>query len=669
MKLKRILTALLALILAVSMFSSCEIKPIQQDETSGTSESGGDNSKPQVEKLELIKNGKSDYKIVYPLSAKYSEKEFAMRLQAAIKQITGVELRVISDLEFEFEEHSLRQDKEILVGTTSRSNEYTIPEEIGDVKLGYSMFVANERLVILGYSNRGMTAALNQFILDQFGYNLASYGNDISKLPKNEATEDSTIHYTYLKKEVLQSDYLSGVDAKLSDFKIYSSGTALQNRVAYKIRDAIASATDITLQIAYGQSTHKNLIMLQNDGSLEKGSWKITSSGDTVTVLANGYYGFYDAIKYFENGIKETGCYEVDADNPSTGSYLDRTSGVYESTKYAYDQKGDVRVMFYNVLFGETADSGAYDVRPSYRDPLQELMIAEYMPDVLGCQEFDKTKRGYENDGSGGLAGLLTGLGYKEAVDPRVDNASNSEWGRAGATKVDYLDANGKSIEYTFYNNTPLFYNTNTTELIKAEYYWYKAQKDNENATNCGSMDCGSKAATWGVFKDKATGKQYIVVSTHMCTRSNGVRGLQGQEIVDLIKKLVAQYDCPVFFGGDMNGNIGDSNYDLFVGSAGYKSLQDSLVDGKNIATEYTSPFFTAHGYPDFNSDLRIMTPGANGESNVHKVVQTTNSNSIDQIFVTNHEDVEIGVFGVLVDDLTLSSSDHLPIFTDFSFK
>jgi endonuclease/exonuclease/phosphatase family metal-dependent hydrolase len=149
-----------------------------------------------------------------------------------------------------------------------------------------------------------------------------------------------------------------------------------------------------------------------------------------------------------------------------------------------------------------------------------------------------------------------------------------------------------------------------------------------------------------------------------MCTRSDYVRGLQGQEIVDLVDRLVQQYQCPVFFGGDMNGNIGDSNYDLFIES-GFLSIQDTLIDGEHIATEFTSNLRTNAAYPELDEE-HIMRP----VGGVSYTVQETNKNSIDQIFMINGEDkVEIGVFGVIADDMARSSSDHMPIFIDFSFK
>ena len=43
--------------------------------------------------------------------------------------------------------------------------------------------------------------------------------------------------------------------------------------------------------------------------------------------------------------------------------------------------------------------------------------------------------------------------------------------------------------------------------------------------------------------------------------------------------------------------------------------------------------------------------------------------NSIDRIFLANHDEIEVHVFGVISDDCSRSASDHYPIFMDFCFK
>ncbi len=706
MKLKKLATMLLAMLLVLTFLTSCmgigvyppRVTTGEDDEgTSGTTATTQNDPparppKEQVDTLNIFNNGVSGYRIVYPIGKTAWEYNMAYNLQGAIERITGVKLPVVNDFEFEDEAHTMRQEKEILIGETSRSDEYSIPSNALDINLGYAMFVSYERLVILGNSQVGMYAALRQIILDWFDYDLDLYSKDYNNLPAHSTDErlTVTVRSSYFRKQTVKSDYFAELNVMLDDVVIKHNKSALQERVAYEIQKAIYGATGKELTVtgntvADGTPT----IVFRTDLTLKKGTWSVTSDGDkTITVAANGYYGFYDSANFFKDAIDAYGYYSFEVVH--TGDYLDHVRGNKEATKYAYDQKGDLRVMFLNVLFGS--------VEPTARNSLQGYLINEYRPDVLGCQEFNYTKRGEwdhkEKEGKGGLVEILMELGYEEAIDPRVRNAypfnkvipGTEGYGHLTQPE-DYIGPNdsikgygpgGTSVTVngetfnTFYNNAPLFYNTATTEKLDAGYHWYKNQwnrievgEDGKYIHDNSPMDCGSKAATWGVFRDKETGEKYIVISTHMCTRSDYVRGLQGQEIVDLINDLVAEHDCPVFFGGDMNGNIGDSNYDLFI-REGFLSMQDTLIGGKHIATDFTSDLRTNAAYPDLDSN-HIMKPVG---SDPHPVVQEEDKNSIDQIFMINGEDdVEVGVFAVVVDDIARSSSDHMPIFIDFSFK
>ena len=481
----------------------------------------------------------------------------------------------------------------------------------------------------------------------------------------------------------------SGMSAPIEDFVITHDGSTIAQRAAYDVRDAIKKVTKLELEVLRRDQTEAvTQIALEEDTAIDDGAWTLAAEGDRISVCAGDYYGFADVARYFREAADKNAVYPFCDGFTEDGRYTDHAKGVFTSTKYVYDRQGDIRVMFNNVLFGDTATSWdgtiPYSVPAEARNELQALMVAEYMPDVLGCQEFDKTKRGTGNSGAGGLAGLLSELGYVEAVDPRVQNAYEtnqkipdtdasltvegaepgtliSGYGTKNATNIDY---NG--IKKTYYNCTPLFYNPETTALIDADYYWYKSQWDRISEEKRDTAPSAwSKSATWGVFEDLATGECYIVVSTHMCTRSNYVRGLQAKELIALIDRITVEYDYPVFLGGDMNGNLGDANYDYFVsGEVGYTSLQDS-----KIASVYTSNINSMHDYPDFDADLGFMTPGKNDENMLGLAVQETNKNSIDQILLSDTERIRVGVFGVVVDDMALSASDHLPIFADFSFR
>ena len=115
----RILCFCLALLMLLPLITAC----------------GGDQTA-----LEIVKDGKSDYVILYPDRDKEAQ-EIANSLSAAIGQLTGVLLRVQSDIQDE-------QEKEILVGYTNREASNEVLEGIRAQGDTFAIAAQGERLVL-----------------------------------------------------------------------------------------------------------------------------------------------------------------------------------------------------------------------------------------------------------------------------------------------------------------------------------------------------------------------------------------------------------------------------------------------------------------------------------------------------------------------------------------
>jgi endonuclease/exonuclease/phosphatase family metal-dependent hydrolase len=296
--------------------------------------------------------------------------------------------------------------------------------------------------------------------------------------------------------------------------------------------------------------------------------------------------------------------------------------------------------MFNNVLFGDRSymrkdenGKAIKDVPADKRNELQYELYKQYMPDVLGCQEFNITKRGERDIPHSDLVAMIKTLGYKESC-PRD-------------TKV-----------HPFFNNTPLFYNTKTTKLIKSEYYWFKHQLDWQNEGRCSCRDCSSKSMTWGLFESLETGKRYIAVSVHMCTASAGVKRLQAIEAVEIFRELRKKYNCPIFIGGDYNALWDHPNYEYFTSDeVGYLDI------GRNgVAELHSSEARTYHRpYPAYCEELDMVLPDEADDTAIDL------AGGVDHILLDNGEDVKVKVYGVVVDEVAAAGSDHYPIFADFN--
>ena len=648
---KKFLILLLALTMCIVMLPSCK--------------KNKDPVPPAPQPLSVVADGASEYTIVYAKSGSSWEKTVASRLSTAIRKATGVKLEVVADTESAADVNK----KEIVIGTANNNRSATYTRNTS-VNKGYAIFVDGARLIFDVGSQTGGIFAIYQFVKDQFGVDMEN-GETL-----DSGTAPITVAPTYAAVRELNSADFPYMGIDIENFYIASTGEYLMNSLSVRLKDLIQARTNVEIgfdRISNGFEPNNGYFVLNQDDSLENGAFSISVSGNLINVNAGDYHGFDAAITALTTEYNHSDGYYTFRDgmtkNDNHISYLDKFE---TSAKYTYDRRGEYRVMFYNVLFysstGTRKDSNGRDwndVPVKDRNRLQAILIAEYMPDVLGCQEFNVSKR--DQAGSDDLSKLLEKLGYAETVDPRVDNASHPILGSGGAPEVTVGDKTFK----TFYNATPLFYNTKTTKHLDGAYYWYKNQWDQEGIGGTHELaanDCASKSATWGLFESLETREKYIVISTHMCSANDYIRGLQAQELVALISELVATYNVPVFLGGDMNGNIGDSNYDLFVGDAGYKSLQDYRDPDtkKTLATEFTSLLNTCHGYPIYDRNDFAMTPGNGSLSNISL---SPNRNSIDQIFVTNEDTADIKVFGVIADFCARRGSDHLPLMVDFSIN
>lgn len=602
-----------------------------------------------VDRLTLAENGKTAYRLIYPLGAGGWKKDLVMWFCDTFYQVTGAELELCDDFEAEDEPRTLRTAKEIVIGSgTTREDLYTV--DSATYQKGYSMFVDRERFVIAADYQIGLWLAMRTFFADVLGV-------DVEAEELTGGIRSCTVSSDYESTRLIRNAALFALgDNVSSDFCIVvDPKDDMQVRMSYGLQSAIQSATGENFTItADPDEAKEECILLVTDPTLQNGDWKLTVRDSIITISAGDYYGYTGASAYLSHMTYHGTYAQFTHGFVLRENYRSTLTELTKSTGYAFTPAGDVRVMFHNVLF--------YDPLPAERNRLQAEMFKIYMPDVLGLQEFNSTKRG--GAGKYDLCKLLGELGYVETIDPNVRNAYRTSEVIPGANRKGYgtggastVKVDGVSIK-TYFNHTPLFYNTNTTKYIDGGYYWYKHQVDAENLGNCSAGDCASKSLTWGVFEDIATGGQYIVISTHMCTRSSGVRQQQGYEVLELIEEILKTYDLPIFLGGDMNSSLSEDNCKIFTEGGLLNLCADDL------ATEYTAKLNTSHAYPIEYEDAIL------GKKTVARAgtAGMSGSGGIDHIFVDNLKELEIRVYGAVIDLYAEMGSDHVPLFCDFSF-
>lgn len=381
---------------------------------------------------------------------------------------------------------------------------------------------------------------------------------------------------------------------------VYGSSSYMSKRYAYRLSTEVAGLENATFDSNVTSTTRS--INVVKDTTLESGTATITVNGlKTICTIAD-YYGFEAVIDYFKaNGHIMTDGTTVTVD------YLNNISGLEISNKYAYAKSGEIRAMFYNVLW-EGSSPTYYPAEQ--RDYEQAEVIGAYMPDVLGLQE--------RNDTRSTLYSKIVALGYSA------------------------VSANATS------HCTPLLYNPDILTEVDSGYTKFTGGSD------------ASKSMTWGIFKAIDTGDTFLVVNTHMYTNDVTYNLSNAQEIEEKISSLLSSYgDIPVIIGGDYNSMSTEaSSYDYIKNTMGYTDVALSATNKSVTRAHHDYPVETTFSEMGLSY---LWTPGTSNLSASHN-----GSLSVDHIMVNDTTDLSLNVYGVVVDYCTEVGGDHFPVFMDF---
>ena len=225
--------------------------------------------------------------------------------------------------------------------------------------------------------------------------------------------------------------------------------------------------------------------------------------------------------------------------------------------------------------------------------------------------------------------------------------------------------ANSKDSE----NFTPIHYRADKYELIDCGYQPYSSVKDTKetiftkypeladlsdtqkenvlkeyikNGQEYWCIAHLSKSFTWAVFRCRATGEQFAVISTHMThdnsrTVANIRRIYDAKELLAKIEAIKATYKVPAVTMGDYNFDSTETPYGTLT--------KGGLFDAGKTS-KYKESFYTAHTMGEM--------PSMDGYP-------------IDQCFYT--DGIYANKLQIVVNEYTIMYSDHLPVVFDFDLK
>ena len=181
----------------------------------------------------------------------------------------------------------------------------------------------------------------------------------------------------------------------------------------------------------------------------------------------------------------------------------------------------DLKVISYNIRLG-SADDGTNSWK--YRYPASAMMIMDQKPDIFGLQEALPAQFDY-------LKEFCTG--YKGVGVGRDDGK------RAGEIMA-------------------IFYNKKTVKLLKWGTYWLS---DTPDVPSKGWDAACFRTATWALLKDKASGKKFFYVNTHLDHVGWEARRKGLALIVERIAAMNPK-GLPMVLTGDFNMRIDRPEFD-----------------------------------------------------------------------------------------------------------
>lgn len=344
--------------------------------------------------------------------------------------------------------------------------------------------------------------------------------------------------------------------------------------------------------------------------------WSVATSADGVTVTVDGLTSADAALSaFFDRYLR--GATNGKVCTLEIGASVSGTAADGAQDAAALQKSGDARVIFYNMNgHGNNANSEA-------RRDIQLGFLADYDADVLCFQEFHR--RSYINGFSAGLEAM----GYAK------------------------VDVNTNRLN----NYTPIYYRADRYTVVDCGYRLYKGDND-EN----------SKGLTWALLRDKTSGKEFAVISTHFWwkgydaadkadfTKHNATRISNANEMLDTVRSIKTKYgaNTPIVFGGDLNSLYNSDPVNTVLAESGV-SLAWNIAKAKNNSGGH-------HGYATYNEEYGVFTAWGSPSAN-----QAYNGTwSIDHVFVSGTVTVER--FHTLLDRYALIVSDHCPEIVDLSF-
>lgn len=509
MKKRKTLCALTSGLLAVLLLAGCARDPaVMPDSTESESESTTTAAaEPETTPLELVRDGKTEYSIVYPDSPSSEELNASVQLQTLFRSKLGV--RIESDTDYTIREG--QPEKRILLGATCAAES---EEAYRDLQYhAFRIAVKGSNLCIAAYSEDGWLAALEWMDNTLFGGATESDGKKSVTVNITEVTGGN-------REYPIKSWTIAG--QALNAYRLIWA-TEDQQSIAETLRETLAEQTGWVLPVFRDTETEPSdyEILLGETNRAESQAVAAPAALTYVVRVVNGKAVIKTGGEHSSEKLAGT---LVDLLAADTGSVVMgknfSESGDYFDDPYDISVSAgtDLRIMDANILAEYESWNGKIPV--AKRKEILFAAIDFYRPTVIGLQE----------------------------VSPQWYDAfeTYSGWDKWDVLKIKNPN---KSSEYVF---STVAWRTDLYTLVDSGMTYYSAY----NNAHC-------RCITWAVLEVRATGKRFCFVSTHWDGTDSDKTMQQVAELTAFVNEMAKTY--PVMTMGDFNSNESSRAWKQYV--------------------------------------------------------------------------------------------------------
>lgn len=597
----RLPALLLVLVLLLAACGEKTDTPPSPDGGTGSTAPAADGGDPVTPPslLELVRDGKSLATAVFPDNAGETLRNAVKALQAAVKEKTGATLlaSVAGDT-------TAKPEKtELLIGDTGR--EESVAQGAGLAGyMDYSVRVIGNKLVLSGKNEDAVVRAVYWFI-----------NQCVKKVPEDQTSLTFSSEQNYLYHGNYPMENLKLFEKAIAGYRIVVPANAditvtrfasylcayLCNMTGVKLPVVTDSEPATECEIRIGRTA-------RTETTVKKYEYAVTVKGNAVDMVADSLYGYEAAYAYAINGFLTS----ARTMKPQTAEMVrkDISSELTGGTENILSHTGDVRVMFHNIWGWNESETNPTE----QRNQMLAATYLEYLPDILCLQECTMMMR---NASRHPIAAALLSAGYEELTQDAIDGKLTA---------------------------TPILYRTEKLELLEKGQYKFPV----------GGGD--DKFVTWGVFRDRESGRTFGVLSVHLAyqltEQGDTWRYDQVGEVAGIVAALRDKYDCPIITGGDMNSTTQSRAYRRYLDS-GFTDVQGIAAKSEDSNTNF--------GYPTFSADAGMFERPTITKKGSYK------TDAIDHVFVSG-SGLRCDTFDIVTDTYVLCASDHTPVLVEFSF-